>query len=71
MDDLTKEFKELTESLEELPRDELIMRVSRAANSLMMAEVMVQNKIGLNLVSLLGVIKSVKNDLYGVRGERF
>ena len=65
---LGEELQSLKDSLHTLSKEELAERIYRAANSVMMAEVMQQAGMA-NVTTLTGVIRSTKKDLFGIRGE--
>lgn len=68
--DINEEFKKFRDSLGLIEKDELVERLTRAFNSLMMAEILVQQKIA-STPTLLANIRLAVRDLKGDRGEAF
>lgn len=68
--DINQEFKEFRDSLNLIEKDELIERLTRAYNSLMLVEVMMQQKMA-SVITMYGAVRSAQRDMKGERGESF
>lgn len=66
--DINEEFKKFRDSLGLIEKEELIERLTRAFNSLMMAEILVQQRMA-SVPTLCASIRMTLRDLKGDRGE--
>lgn len=66
--DVNEEFKGFRDSLGLIEKEELIERLTRAFNSLMMAEILLGQKMA-NVTNLHATIRTAQRDLKGDRGE--